>query len=86
MKRLIYFPYKKYDLSLFSVLRLIRLFFQLAVDSPDTRLTIREERCYATPTQDPDDDMKYDIIRDRYIVAMLLSSAPPLVSIALTIV
>ena len=37
---------------------------QLAVDSPDTRLTIREERCYATPTQNPDDDMQYDIVRD----------------------
>ena len=56
----------------------------MAVDSPDTRLTIKEERCYATPTQDPDDDMKYDIIRDRYIVAMLLSCSGRLVSIALT--
>ncbi|KAJ7380108.1 hypothetical protein OS493_010819 [Desmophyllum pertusum] len=40
------------------------LYVQLAVDSPDTRLTIREERCYATPTQNPNDDMQYDIIRD----------------------
>jgi len=40
------------------------LFIQLAVDSPDTRLQLREEKCYATPTQNPDDDMKYDIIRD----------------------
>lgn len=38
---------------------------QLAVDSPDTRLTIREEKCYATPTQNPDDVMQYYIIRQR---------------------
>ena len=55
------------------------------MDSPDTRLTIREERCYATPTRNPDDDMKYDIIRDRYIVAVLLSFAARLASIVLTI-
>lgn len=39
------------------------LYVQLAVDSPDNRLELREEKCYATPTQDPDDSMKYDIIR-----------------------
>lgn len=39
------------------------LYVQLAVDSPDTRLELREESCYATPTQNPDDDMKYFIIR-----------------------
>ncbi|XP_078377512.1 uncharacterized protein LOC144660683 isoform X1 [Oculina patagonica] len=44
------------------------LYVQLAVDSPDTRLTIREGRCYATPTQNPDDKMQYDIIRESCIV------------------
>lgn len=39
------------------------LFVQLAMDSPDTRLELREESCYATPTQNPEDDMKYYIIR-----------------------
>ena len=43
----------------------VSLILQLAVDSPDNRLELREDKCYATPTQDPDDNMKYDIIRQR---------------------
>jgi len=41
------------------------LFIQLSLDSPDTRLELREEKCYATPSQNPEDDMKYYIIRER---------------------
>lgn len=41
------------------------LFIQLSLDSPDPRLQLREEKCYATPSQNPDDDMKYYLIRER---------------------
>lgn len=38
------------------------LFVQVTIDSPDKRLTVMAERCYATPTQDPRHVMQYDII------------------------
>lgn len=40
------------------------MYVQLAVDSPDDRLSIIADSCYATPTQDPQDNSKYYIIED----------------------
>lgn len=40
------------------------LFVQVKIDSPDSRLRVMADRCYATPTQDPRHPMQYDIIND----------------------
>ncbi|XP_032218332.1 uncharacterized protein LOC116601533 isoform X2 [Nematostella vectensis] len=41
-----------------------RLFVQVSIDSPDKRLNVRADRCYATPTQNPNHMIQYDIIRE----------------------
>ncbi|EDO48965.1 predicted protein [Nematostella vectensis] len=38
------------------------LFVEVKVDSSDTKLSVLAERCYATPTQNPNDPVAYDII------------------------
>ena len=40
------------------------LFFQVSVISADDQLSIRADRCYATPTQDSNDPFQYEVIRD----------------------
>ena len=41
-----------------------RVFFQASVETVDKRLSVLAEECFATPTQDPDNKMKYEIIKD----------------------
>lgn len=40
------------------------LYVQVSIDSPDKRLSVMADRCYATPTQNPDHATQYDIIND----------------------
>lgn len=39
------------------------LFIEVRVDSPDVRLAVLAERCYATPSQNPYDKTMYEVIR-----------------------
>ena len=41
-----------------------RLYFQISVDTPDTRLGIIADTCYATPINSLSKKTKYDIILD----------------------
>lgn len=41
-----------------------RLYFQISVDTPDTRLGITADMCYATPINTISKKTKYDIIVD----------------------
>lgn len=41
-----------------------RLYFQVSVDTPDTRLGIVTDMCYATPMNSLSKKEKYDIIVD----------------------
>ena len=43
------------------------LYVQLLVDSPDDRLSIIADSCYATPTPNPKDTSKYYVIEDRCV-------------------
>ena len=41
-----------------------RVYFELRVDTEDSRLTILALDCYATPSQDRDSQPIYDVIKD----------------------
>lgn len=41
-----------------------RIFMQLDVDSPDKRLAVTAHRCHATPDQNANNELFYDIIAD----------------------
>ena len=56
-------PYLKNDFPVAVVLRKL-LFFEVAVTTHDKQLSIRAERCHATPTQDRDNSLKYEFIKE----------------------
>ncbi|KAJ7390066.1 hypothetical protein OS493_027591 [Desmophyllum pertusum] len=55
-------PYMKDDFPVAVVLRKL-LFFEISVTSGDKQLSIIADRCYATPTQDQKNSLKYEFIR-----------------------
>ena len=57
-------PYMKSDFPVDVVLRQ-HLFFEVSVTSDDKRLSIRADRCYATPSNDRKDDLKHELIENR---------------------
>ena len=59
-------PYMKDDFPVAVVLRKL-LFFEVSVTSDDKQLSIRADRCYATPTQDLASALKYEFIKKGYV-------------------
>ncbi len=59
-------PYTKDDFPVAVVLRKL-LFFEVSVTSGDKQLSIIADRCYATPTQDQKNSLKYEFIRKGYV-------------------
>ena len=57
--------YRKDDFPVAVVLRK-RLFFEALVTSGDKQLSIKADRCYATPTQDQKNSLKYEFITKGY--------------------
>ncbi|KAL9968113.1 hypothetical protein ACROYT_G026445 [Oculina patagonica] len=55
-------PYTKDDFPVAVVLRKL-LFFEVSVTSGDKQLSIIADRCYATPTQDQTNSLKYEFIK-----------------------
>ncbi|EDO49417.1 predicted protein [Nematostella vectensis] len=41
-----------------------RVYFEMRIDSQDNRLTVRADRCHATPDTNPNNRIQYDLIRD----------------------
>ena len=58
-------PYTKRDFPVAVILRK-PLFFEVSVISDDKQLSIRADRCYATPTQDRMNPLKYEFIKQGY--------------------
>ena len=58
-------PYSKRDFPVAVILRK-PLFFEVSVISDDKQLSIRADRCYATPTQDRMNPLKYEFIKQGY--------------------
>ena len=58
-------PYTKRDFPVAVILRK-PLFFEVSVISDDKQLSIRADRCYATPTQDRMNSLKYEFIKQGY--------------------
>ena len=56
-------PYTKDDFPVAVVLR-ERLFFEVSVTSDDEQLSILADQCYANPTQDRKNSLKYEFIRN----------------------
>ncbi|KAJ7382013.1 hypothetical protein OS493_037656 [Desmophyllum pertusum] len=54
-------PYMNNDFPVAVVLRKL-LFFEVSVTSGDKQLSIKADRCYATPTQDQKNSLKYEFI------------------------
>ncbi len=59
-------PYTKDDFPVTVVLRKL-LLFEVSVTSGDKQLSIIADRCYATPTQDQTNSLKYEFIRKGYV-------------------
>ena len=59
-------PYTKGDFPVAVVLRKL-LFFEVSVTSGDKQLSIIADRCYATPTQDQKNSLKYEFITKGYV-------------------
>jgi len=57
-------PYMKDDFPVAVVLRKL-LFFEVSVTSGDKQLSIIADRCFATPTQDQKNPLKYEFITKR---------------------
>jgi len=55
-------PYMKNDFPVAVALRK-RLFFEVSVASNDKQLSIIADRCFATPTQDQKNPLKYEFIK-----------------------
>ena len=55
-------PYTTNDFPVAVVLRKL-LFFEVSVTSNDKQLSIRADECYATPTQDRTNSLKYEFIK-----------------------
>ena len=60
-------PYTRDDFPVAVVLRKL-LFFEVSVTSGDKQLSIIADRCYATPTQDFTNPLKYEFIREGYAI------------------
>ena len=58
-------PYRKDDFPVAVMLRKL-LFFEVSVTSGDKQLSIIADRCYATPTQDQQGPLKYELITKGY--------------------
>ena len=58
-------PYQKDDFPVAVVLRK-RLFFEASVTLGDKQLSILADRCYATPTQDQQNSLKYEFTTKGY--------------------
>ena len=58
-------PYTKDDFPVAVELRKL-LFFETSVTSGDKQLSIIADRCYATPTQDQPNSLKYEFISKGY--------------------
>ena len=58
-------PYAKDDLPVAVVLRKL-LFFEASVTSGDKLLSIIVDRCYATPTKNQQNSLKYEFITKGY--------------------
>ena len=63
-------PYMKSDFPVAVVLRK-RLFFEVSVASSDKQLSIIADRCYATPTQDQKNAMKYKFITKGFVKRLI---------------
>ena len=50
-----------------------RLYLQVSVDTPDTRLGIVADTCYATPINSISKKIKYDIIVDRSVLIIAVA-------------
>ena len=59
-------PYTKGDFPVDVLLRK-RLFFEVSVVSKDKHLSIRADRCFATPTQARKNPLKYEFIKNGYV-------------------
>ena len=59
-------PYIKDDFPVAVTLRK-RLFFDVSVKSDDRQLSVKADRCYATPTQDRNNALQYEFIREGYV-------------------
>ena len=64
-------PYMKDDFPVAVVLRKL-LFFEVSVASNDKQLSIVADRCFATPTQDQKNPLKYEFIRTGYVGRLVL--------------
>ena len=59
-------PFKRDDFPVTVVLR-ERLFFEVAVLSNDKQLSIKADRCYASPMQDQTNSLKYEFVKNRWV-------------------
>ena len=66
-------PYTKDDFPVAVVLRKL-LFFEISVISSDKKLSIIADRCFATPTQDQKNSLKYEFIRKGYVTGSFLAN------------
>ncbi|CAH3164632.1 unnamed protein product [Pocillopora meandrina] len=55
-------PYTKVDFPVAVELHR-RLYFEVSVATDDKKLSVRADRCYATPTQDQKNSLKYVFIK-----------------------
>lgn len=58
-------PYPEQEFPI-SVMVNMKVYFKLRVQSMDNRLSVRADRCHATPTPDPNNRVQYDLIRNGY--------------------
>ena len=65
-------PYMKDDFPIGVVLR-ERLYFEVLVTSDDKQLSIIADRCFATPTQDQSNPLKYGFIKKGYVICYGIS-------------
>ena len=66
-------PYKENDFPVSVVLRNL-LFFEVSVTSDDKQLSIIADRCYATPTLDRRNPLKYEFISEGYVKSLIIVS------------
>ena len=65
-------PYTKDDFPVAVVLGEL-LFFEIPLRSSDKNLSIIADRCFATPTRDQKNSLKYEFIRKGYVTASFLA-------------
>lgn len=59
-------PYTKVDFPVAVELHR-RLYFEVSVATDDKKLLVRADRCYATPTRDQKNSLKYEFIKKGYV-------------------